>query len=365
MLIGDKNPLRHIRMPYVTIALIVINVLIFMVQMLAGPEGDWAIVQNFGMKPSILTGQEYGGASGIVRIFSYQFLHGDLWHLLGNMFALYAVGDNVEDAMGHERYLGFYLLGGIAAAVAQTLFVANPYVPMVGASGSIAALFGAYLLMHPTARFYFLFIVIPIAVPAWLFFGFWFVEQIIGVLSSNNDGIAWWAHLGGMAFGVLFLPLLKQRFVPLDPMFAALDFWHRTPAQRKWRSYRRDQRREARAEQQAVDGAFREQRRSPEDPIKAAFKQDYRAYLDSMMSRAELDSKWGEGSAREGRATGRGLGPESTAPEIDAPNTESSIEEPQSSEPEGEPLDEPPPEPTSEPTRKPRRRSSVPSTRKD
>ena len=362
MLIGDQNALRNIKRPYVTYGLLASCVLVFLVQMAVGPEGNWQITLNLGMLTPVLEGQALppqleNGAPWFVRIFSYQFLHGDIWHLIGNMIALFVVGDNVEDAMGHKKYLGFYLAGGVAAALAQAAFDVPPYMPMIGASGSVAALFGAYLLMHPTARFIFLIVFIPVMLPAWGFFAFWFAQQVFGILGTGNSGIAWWAHLGGALFGLLLTPVLKNRNVPLDPIFAWADFIHRTPAQRRWRQYRKGQNQQAQANQRAVEQAYRETQRSPEDPQKAAFKADYRAYLDSMISRQDLDARWGDGSAREGRATGRGL----------AGSTQISNGEKANPSPAAVSEPEKPAEPEAATAPKPaaRRRSSIPTSKKD
>ncbi len=339
--IGDHNPTRHIKSPYVTHALMVACIAIFCIEILIGGSFSQSNVYNFAVYPALFTNQAALPSSELFpafRLVSYQFLHGDFMHLLGNMLALWVVGDNVEDAMGHLRYLLFYLLGGVVAALAQVYFAGDPYTPMIGASGSIAALFAAYLLMHPFARFIMLIFFFPVPLPAIAFFAVWLGQQVFGVFAPNASNVAWWAHLGGFACGVALIPFFKYRNVPLDPMFAWLDFVHRTPTQRRWTKVRRQEAESARKVQRLPMP-----HRKPLSPQEAEFKADYRAYLDSLISKQDFEAKWGDGALSAGKPTTRHPQPWGSAPS----------EEPSS--------DLPPPEPKSH-----RRRSIMPSShRKD
>ncbi|ETX14788.1 rhomboid family protein [Roseivivax halodurans JCM 10272] len=214
--IRDHNPSG--RTPFVTYALIAANVVIFL--------NYWSLFQNelalnrffwdWALIPArVSQGDGYGG------ILTSMFLHGGIMHLLGNMLFLFIFGDNVEDEMGHLGYLGFYLASGIGAAFAQ--YVTAPYsqVPMVGASGAIAGVMGAYLLLFPRARvdiliiLIFLFRVVPI--PAWVVLGLWIGMQTFGGIGAPADagGTAYWAHVGGFVIGVLLcIPLWLRRGGP-------------------------------------------------------------------------------------------------------------------------------------------------------
>jgi membrane associated rhomboid family serine protease len=144
---------------------------------------------------------------------SFMFLHGGFWHLLGNMWFLYIFGDNVEDRLGPFRYLIFYLLCGILSGLSHLLFNLHSNMPTIGASGAIAGVMGAYLILHPHSKILTLIpiIFIPwfIEIPAFFFLGFWFVIQFLSATGShgNISGIAWWAHIGGFVFGMVLLKI--------------------------------------------------------------------------------------------------------------------------------------------------------------
>lgn len=220
--IRDHNPSG--RTPYVTWALVAANVLIFLGYWLTIPDEralGWFFFE-WGVVPAAVT-QGFGWHGFLTSMF----LHGGWMHLAGNMLFLWVFGDNVEDEMGHLPFLGFYLAGGIAAALAQVL--ADPFspVPMVGASGAIAAVLGGYLLMYPKARVDVLFIFVIffriIPIPAWIVLGVWFALQVFGGFSTPSDqgGVAYWAHAGGFAGGLLLtVPLWLSRGGPA--------FWGRT-----------------------------------------------------------------------------------------------------------------------------------------
>lgn len=156
-----------------------------------------------------------------ITLITSMFIHGGLWHILGNMLFLWIFGDNVEDAMGHGKYLLFYLTCGAAAAFAQMAVSPNSPVPQIGASGAISGVLGAYLMLFPYARILtlipFFFLIRLVAIPAVFFLGFWFVLQVIsgaGALGSNG-GVAWFAHIGGFIAGAVLVFLFKRRGVPV------------------------------------------------------------------------------------------------------------------------------------------------------
>src|SRR5678816_447217 len=191
--------------PYITISLVVINALVFLYQLSLGGDIN-NFVFTYGLVPADFSW---------INVLTSMFLHGGFLHVAGNMLYLWIFGDNVEDRMGHGRFLAFYLLCGAAAAIGQTLTVPVSMVPMVGASGAIAGVMGAYFILYPRSRIvtlFPLFIVFPIVeVPAIFFLGIWFVMQLLSGVGSiaaatagePSGGVAFWAHVAGFAAGVI------------------------------------------------------------------------------------------------------------------------------------------------------------------
>jgi membrane associated rhomboid family serine protease len=208
--------------PFVNIGLIVINIVFFLYQMSYGERVD-QLIFTFGFIPARFLSQQsqdWFNLPGFLPVFSSMFLHANLIHLISNMWMLWIFGDNVEDCMGHGRYLLFFLLCGVASVAAQA--VANPQsvIPMIGASGAISGVLGAYFLTYPHARILTLlpiFILIYLVeLPAYFFLGFWFVLQFVqgSLYTLNTDkmaggGVAWWAHVGGFVAGVLLLQVFR------------------------------------------------------------------------------------------------------------------------------------------------------------
>ncbi len=217
----DKNHLRHIRFQGVTIALIVTNCLVFFWQTSLTPQQAELVYLQGGLVPSaFLTSTVLPPDINFWPIwsslFSHMFLHGSWMHLGINMLFLWVFGDNVEDAMGHLRFLAFYLICGVCAALAHTYFSADSTVPMVGASGATSGIIGAYLLLYPRVRVWVLaFLRIPVRIPAYWALIAWFVFQIAFVFLADDSGTAWWAHIGGFIAGVLLVGLMRRRGVPL------------------------------------------------------------------------------------------------------------------------------------------------------
>jgi membrane associated rhomboid family serine protease len=220
--IRDHNPSG--RTPYVTYALMVINIGVFLsyVAILSDVRAsnvfffDWALIPG-----RVTAGEGWGG------IFFSMFLHGGWLHLAGNMLFLWIFGDNIEDELGHLRYLGFYLACGVLSALAHVISAPYSPVPTVGASGAIAGVMGAYLLMFPKARvdiliiFIIFFRIFPI--PAWIMLALWFGMQLIGGIGADPSvgGIAYWAHAGGFIAGLaLIVPHWLRR--------GGTAFWNRT-----------------------------------------------------------------------------------------------------------------------------------------
>jgi membrane associated rhomboid family serine protease len=223
----DENPTELF--PFVTIALIAINLAVWFMVQGAGMDPDtlYASVCAFGAIPAEITGAPLssGGApvmcaaGGLTweAALTSMFLHGGWFHLIGNMWFLWIFGNNIEDSMGHLRYLIFYLITGLAAAAAHIVSAPGSPVPMVGASGAISGIMGAYLLLYPRARVHTLFIIIilirVVALPAWVMLGYWFVIQIAsGTLApAGQTGVAVWAHVGGFVAGLVLVKPFEQK----------------------------------------------------------------------------------------------------------------------------------------------------------
>jgi membrane associated rhomboid family serine protease len=210
--IRDHNPSG--KTPYVTIALILVNVLVFLAYFLG--RNDFQL-QVFFLQWGLVPARLMAG-DGYETLVTSMFLHGGIMHLLGNMLFLWIYGDNLEDEMGHLPFLLFYLAAGLAAAGLQAAADLNSQIPMVGASGAIAGVMGGYLLLFPKAKvdvlFIFLIFFRIFAIPAWIVLGLWFGIQIFSGLSTPSDGggVAYWAHAGGFIAGlVLTLPLWLRR----------------------------------------------------------------------------------------------------------------------------------------------------------
>lgn len=217
LVLADNNPVRHITRPWVNYTLIALCVVFFFID----PS-----YQLYGFTPAELQRVAYGPETGkpgadvlALQMVSYIFLHADLLHLFGNMLALWVFGNNIEDSMGHARYVLFFLLCGIAGALAEGLFSAVPEVPVVGASGAIAGVMGAYLLLHPRARVLVLVAFrFPLLVPASAFVGLAVFVDLISALMPDPESemlVAWWAHLGGFAAGALLILVMRHRDVAL------------------------------------------------------------------------------------------------------------------------------------------------------
>ena len=210
------DTVRSRRFPFINILLIILNVLVFLYELQLTSSALKGFVFTWGFIPRLFWGDPY---SSWLNIFTAMFLHGGWLHIISNMWVLFLFGDNVEGRMGSVRYLIFYLLGGAVAALLQAYVLPRSAEPMIGASGAIAGVLGAYLILFPRARIAslvpILFIFTIIEIPAFLLLLFWFATQIYSglftVQGSGGSGIAWWAHIGGFLFGVIMVSFFAAR----------------------------------------------------------------------------------------------------------------------------------------------------------
>ena len=207
---------RSHKFPLINLVLIVINILAYLYELQMGPQALRGFIFTWGLIPAHFL---HNPTQTWITILTSMFLHGGWFHILSNMWVLFIFGDNVEASMGGTRYLIFYLLSGLAAGLLQTYILPASEVPMIGASGAIAGVLGAYLILFPGARIasllpiFFIFTIIEI--PAFIFLLFWFVSQLFSGLftmrGGGASGIAWWAHVGGFTFGLVMVFLFGKR----------------------------------------------------------------------------------------------------------------------------------------------------------
>jgi len=212
----DENPTRTT--PFVNHALVAINIAVFVYQTWlsfeVGPDATVGFIREMAVTPSLLLSPSAWGQMPIpapLTLLTAMFVHGGLWHLAGNMLYLWVFGDNIEDMLGHVNYLMFYVACGLGAAISQVLIEPGSTIPMVGASGAIAGVLGAYLVLHPQAQVLTLvFLVIFIRImylPAAVLLGIWFAIQLFSAFAGGGAGVAWYAHIGGFLVGVLLISM--------------------------------------------------------------------------------------------------------------------------------------------------------------
>jgi membrane associated rhomboid family serine protease len=235
----DDNPTEV--QPVVTIAILVSVALVFLYQASLGPEYGQRLIFKLGVIPAVLLGEarlppELGATLPVFSIVTSMFLHGGFMHLAGNMLYLWIFGNNVEDAMGHARFIVFYVLCGIVAALGQVLQAPHSEIPMIGASGAISGVLGAYMLLYPHAR---VLVLVPLgfvwqtfSMPAIGVLGLWFLIQVLSSLAAGGDrpGVAFMAHVAGFVAGMALIPVFKYRRMRL---------WHaarpRSDSRDRWR----------------------------------------------------------------------------------------------------------------------------------
>ena len=222
--IFDENPLRSIQFQYVTIGLIALNVAVFVLEasgLQTAVVAKFAVVPNALLRIGVLGGPALGPTEGIAvpesyTLLSYMFLHGDILHLSGNLLFLWVFGDNVEDALGHVKFLVFYLVCGVAAGLAHAVMQPDSSIPLIGASGAVAGVIAAYLILHPRVRVWVLvFRFIPVRITAALALGAWILTQIVMLLLPEGDLVAWWAHVGGLMAGAALVLIMRRPGVRL------------------------------------------------------------------------------------------------------------------------------------------------------
>ena len=218
----DSNGLEHIRFQYVTVGLIIANVLIFIGTVLGVSEATSnADVLGLGYIPAVMNDIAYLEPSDVLvpknfTYITYAFLHADIFHLGGNMLFLWVFGDNVEDALGHVKYLIFYLACGVAGAWLHGVILPASEAPLIGASGAIAGIVAAYLLLHPKVKVWVLILMrIPLRIPAWIPLALWVAFQFVMLVVQSDDQVSWPCHVGGIIAGSILVLFLRRKGVPL------------------------------------------------------------------------------------------------------------------------------------------------------
>lgn len=219
----DDNPLRGIKFQYITVALIALNFVAFAIEL---SSLDEASVVKLGIVPARLMATSLAVApvalpTGYLEwpawatLVSYMFLHGDIWHIGSNMLFLWVFGDNVEDALGHARFLLFYLVCGVFAGLSHAVMNPGSTMPLIGASGAVAGVIAAYVMLYPRVMVWVLvFRIIPLRIPAAFVLGAWILTQFVMLFvpqSGPGLPIAWWAHIGGLLAGALMVVVLRRR----------------------------------------------------------------------------------------------------------------------------------------------------------
>lgn len=216
-MIPIRDTIRSETYPIINYVLIALNILAFFVEQSLGRNLN-EFVFTYGLVPARYSVPQISAyfttTQQVIAFLTFMFLHGGFFHLLGNMWFLYIFGDNVEDRLGHFRYLAFYLLCGLASGISHLFLNWTSQIPTIGASGAIAGVMGAYFILYPRAKVLTLipifFFIQFVEIPAFLFLGFWiFFQFLSAAFSAQAGGIAWWAHIGGFVFGIIFLKLFQ------------------------------------------------------------------------------------------------------------------------------------------------------------
>jgi membrane associated rhomboid family serine protease len=232
MPLWDESPLKLPKLPVVTWGLIAANVLVFIFQVMTPEPSEQALVMALGVVPGNVTGVPINPTwfPPYLTLVTYQFLHADILHLLGNMIFLWVFGDDVEEAMGSLRFVGFYLACGAAAALAFTASAPHSQMPLIGASGAIAGVLAAYLMFRPCQKvsvfvpyiLLWIFIRPVVRIDAFWVLGGWILLQIWAISVQTPDNVAYMAHVGGLIAGAALFPLLRYRAVRLFECFRSV-----------------------------------------------------------------------------------------------------------------------------------------------
>ncbi|PCJ84011.1 MAG: rhomboid family intramembrane serine protease [Hyphomicrobiales bacterium] len=218
----DANPLQHIKHPYVNWAIIALTVLVYaLFQAPTGFQGEAVLPTAYGVIPAVLF-ETRALPANLDRLpadwtlVTYALFHGDWMHLLGNMVFLWVFGDNIEDAVGHIKYFFFYVICAAGGGYLHAFFNPDSIVPLIGASGAVAGIIAAYLMLHPRVKIWVLVLWrIPLKLSAMWVLGAWILMQIYSLLTTTNSEVAWWAHIGGLLTGAFMIILLKRSSVRL------------------------------------------------------------------------------------------------------------------------------------------------------
>ena len=222
--IYDDNPLKYIRFQYVTLTIIAINVAVFVFESLGL---DQAVIASFAINPrELMEARVLGPHSSHTHdvfplperytLLTYMFFHGDIVHIFGNMLFLWVFGDNVEDAMGHVRFAIFYVACGVFAGLTHAFVQPGSTIPLIGASGAVAGVIAAYLMLHPRIRVWVLALkFIPLRISAMFVLGAWILTQVVMLVMPQTGPVAWWAHIGGLVAGALLVTVMRRPGVPL------------------------------------------------------------------------------------------------------------------------------------------------------
>jgi membrane associated rhomboid family serine protease len=213
----DDNPFKHAKLPYVTWGLIALNIIVFFNEISSHEMNSRAMLASFGATPASVAHQipPQGPVPSEFTLVSYMFLHGGWEHIIGNMIYLWVFGDDIEDALGSLRFIAFYLLTGIAAALFFVLMDVQSMTPLVGASGAISGILAAYLLLRPCAKVSVFVLRIVVRVRAYWVIGGWVLLQVYQIASHTNDGVAYVAHGGGLIAGALLFLIMRPAGVHL------------------------------------------------------------------------------------------------------------------------------------------------------
>lgn len=215
----DANSLKHIRLQYVTLGIIAANVIVFI--LMAVSDGSQATVYGLGYVPAVVNDvaalpPHLVLVPGGFTYVTYAFLHGDFFHLAGNMLFLWVFGDNIEDALGHFRFLLFYFACAAAGAAFHGMLAPGSEIPLIGASGAIAGIVAAYLILHPRMKIWVLaFGRIPLRIPAFIPLILWVGFQVLMLAGGDDSNISWATHVGGMLCGAILIVIMKRPEVPL------------------------------------------------------------------------------------------------------------------------------------------------------
>jgi membrane associated rhomboid family serine protease len=216
MPIWDHSPLKWPTPPYVMWGLLAVNFGIFFLQAGVEPDSAAAIDHVAGLIPAAFTAGHSGGAlAPPLTLISYMFLHANFMHVFGNMIFLFVFGDDIEEAIGHWRFLAFYLACGVGAGIAFVFSDPSSNIDLIGASGAVAGVISAYLMFRPCAKVTVLLGLIPLRLRAYWVIGFWVIWQVAEIANGVQDGVAYWCHIGGLATGAILFFFMRPPGIQL------------------------------------------------------------------------------------------------------------------------------------------------------